>query len=64
LEGGWGVTHAKEHDFWFKEPSSGLEGSFPLVTVMNPDIVISPLDVKLAEELHSLEVLDTFCKVW
>jgi hypothetical protein len=64
LKGSWGVTYAKEHDFRFEEPSSGLEGSFLLVTVANLNIIISPSDVKFAKELHSLEVLDTFYKIW
>jgi hypothetical protein len=58
LKGSWGVTHAEEHNFWFKEPSSDLKGSFPLVTVTNSNIVISPSDIKFAEELHFLEVFN------
>jgi hypothetical protein len=64
LEGSWGVAHAKKHDVWFKEPPSGFEGSFSLVTIANPNIVIAPSDVKLAEELHALEVFNIFSKVW
>jgi hypothetical protein len=42
LRGSGGIAHAKEHDLWFKQPSSGFEGSFPLVTVADSNIVITP----------------------
>jgi hypothetical protein len=64
LKSGWRVAHAKEHDFWFKKPSSGLEGSFLLVTIANLNVIITPSDVKFAEEFHSLEVFNAFHKIW
>ena len=64
LEGCRGVAHSEKHDFWFKEPLACLEGSFPLITVANSNVVISPSYVKLAEEFHALEIFDTFCKIW
>jgi hypothetical protein len=64
LEGGWRVAHDKEHNLGFKEPSSGFEGSFPLVIVVDLNIVITLSHVKFAEELHSLEIFDAFCEIW
>lgn len=39
LEGGGGVPQAKEHHCGFEEPSIGAEGSLPLLSFLNPDIV-------------------------
>ena len=40
LESGGGIGHAKEHDSGFVESSVGNEGSFPLVTFLDLDIVM------------------------
>ena len=64
LEGGGGITHSKEHDFQLKEPSACLEGSFPLITVANLNIVVSSSDIEFTEEFHALEIFNTFSKVW
>ena len=55
---GGGVGHAKEHDSRFIESPVGNEGSFPLVTIFDLDIVISPLYVKLGEDLGIFEFVD------
>ena len=49
LECGWGVGKPKEHDCWFKKAFMGDKGGFPLVTIFDVDIVITPSDVKLGE---------------
>ena len=49
LEHGGGVGKAEEHDSGFKEAFVGDEGSFPLVTVFDLDIVIALLDVEFGE---------------
>ena len=54
LETSGQVGHPKEYYFWFKEPLLYLEGSFPFIFFADPDIVISPAYVKLAEDLHAL----------
>ena len=64
LEGGRGITHSKEHDFWFKKPSACLEGSFPLITATNSNIIVSPSYIEFTEEFHALEIFNTFCKIW
>ena len=40
LEGGRGVAQSKEPDSWFEKPFLSDEGSFPLVSFLDPNIVI------------------------
>ncbi|KAG6867443.1 hypothetical protein C0993_002707 [Termitomyces sp. T159_Od127] len=35
LEGGQAIGESKEHDEWFKQPPVGLEGSLPLISLLN-----------------------------
>ena len=55
LEGGRGISETKEHYGWLEESFVDDESSFPLMSVLNSDIVVSPLDVKFDEDFHSLE---------
>ena len=55
LESGGGVGHAEEHNCGFIESPVGNESSLPLVSVLDSDIVISPLHVKLGEDLGVFE---------
>ena len=50
LESGGGVSESEEHHGRFKKSLMGDEGSFPLVTVLDSYVVISPLDVELCED--------------
>ena len=58
LESGGGVGHAKEHNSWFIESLVDNEGSFPLVSILDSDVVISPLYVKLGEDLGIFEFVN------
>ena len=58
MKSGGRIGHAKEHDGRFIESSVGDEGGFPLVTFLNLDIVISPLYVKLGEDLGVFKFVD------
>ena len=58
LKSGGGVGNAKEHDSGFVESPVGNEGSFPLVTIFDSDIVISPSYIKLGEDLGVFEFVD------
>ena len=49
LEDGRGVGETKEHDCRFKEAFVGDQGSLPLVSVFDMNIVISPLYIKFGE---------------
>ena len=51
LKSGGRVGHAEEHYSGFIEASVGDEGGFPLVAFLDSDIVISPLYIKLGEDL-------------
>ena len=58
LKGGGGVGHAKEHNSGFVKSPVGNESSFPLVTILDSDIVISPSYVKLGEDLGVFEFVN------
>ena len=44
-----GVGKPKKHYCWLKKAFMHNEGSFPLVTIFDANIVITPMDVKLGE---------------
>ena len=58
LKGGGGIGHAEEHDSGFVKSLMGDEGGFPLVTVLDSNIVISPSYVKLGEDLGIFEFVN------
>ena len=45
------VGETKEHDFQLVQSAVGDESSFPLITFLNVDVAVSPVDVKLCEIL-------------
>ena len=49
LECGGGVTKTKEHDGRFEESFMDDEGCLPLVTVLDADVVVSPLNIEFDE---------------
>ena len=51
LEGCGGVGESEEHHGGFEEPLMGDEGGFPLVSVFDPYIVISPPNIEFGEDL-------------
>ena len=51
LEGSRAVGEAKEHNQGFEKAPIRPEGSFPLVSLFDPHIVISPSYVQLCEVL-------------
>jgi hypothetical protein len=57
LEGGWGVGKAKVHHQQLEEPSVRTEHGLPFVTFPNPDVVETPPDVELCEELGSFQLV-------
>ena len=58
LEGGGGVAQAKEHYGGFEQSFVGDEGSFPLVSISDADVVVSPPDVEFGEDLGVLYLVD------
>ena len=51
LESGGGVGKSEEHHGRFEKSFVGNEGCFPLVTVLDSYVVVSPPDVELSEDL-------------
>ena len=64
LKGGRRIGETKEHYGWFKESFMGDEGGFPLVSILDMDIVISPVDVKFGENHCSLEFIHKVRDEW
>ena len=58
LECSRGVVKTKEHDRRFKEPLVGDESHLPLVSILNVNIVVSPLNIKLGEVPGIFEFVD------
>jgi len=54
----WRIALAKEHHRWFIQPIRGSESSLPLVCLLNPNIVISPSDIKFHEVAGVFESVD------
>ena len=58
LESGGGNGKTEEHHSGFKESLMGDEGSFPLMSIFDSDIIVSPSDIKLGEDFHPLEFIN------
>ena len=52
------VTKAKEHDGGFKEAERSDECCFPLVFLLNANVVITPSNIKLHEQCGVLHIVD------
>ena len=64
LERGRGVAESEEHDCGFIGSSMADERGFPLVSLLNPNVVVSPAKVYLCEVLQSLELVDELQDEW
>ena len=64
LKGGRGIGKTKEHYGWFKESFMGNESGLPLVPVFDTDVVISPTDIELGENLCPLEFINKVRDEW
>ena len=53
-----GVGKTKEHHQRLKHSFVHLEGSFPFVTFLDSNVVISPSHIKLGKYLHILQFVD------
>ena len=58
LECGGGIGHPEEHYERLEESSVCGEGAFPLMSVLDSDVVVSPPDVEFSEEFSSLELIN------
>src|SRR5712671_608423 len=64
LEGGWGVSQAKEHDHWFEETFIGNESCLPFIASSDADIVIAPSYVKFSEQCSGSSFIDKLRNKW
>ena len=58
LGSGGEIGETEEHHSGFKESLMGDEGSFPLMSIFDLDIIVSPSDVELGEDFRPLEFID------
>jgi hypothetical protein len=56
LEGGRGVGESEEHHHWFEESSVCFECGLPLVAIVDADVIVPPVDIKLRKERRSTTV--------
>ena len=53
LESGWRICQAKEHDSRLKESLISDESGLPLVSIIDPDVIISPSNIEFGKERTS-----------
>ena len=58
LESGGGIGETEEHHRRFKESFMGDEGSLPLMSVFDLDIIVSPSDIELGEDFRPLKFIN------
>src|SRR6266404_2012134 len=58
LKGCWGIAEAKGHDKWFKQTQRCFKSSFPLVAMMDTNVVVSPTDVELGEVAGVMQLVN------
>ena len=64
LKGGRGIGEAKKYYGWFEESFMSDKSSLPLVPVFDTDVVMPPTDIKLDEDLCSLEFINEIRDEW
>ena len=58
LESRWGATKSEKHHHWFEQSKRRDEGSLPLITLFDLNVIIPPSYVKLGEERELAEIVD------
>ena len=58
LKDGRGISETEEHHSWFEESLMGNEDGFPLMSILDLDVIVSPLDIKFGEDFRPLEFVD------
>ena len=64
LEGCRGVGETKEHDRWLEESLISSESCLPLITFLDPDVIITPSDIKFGKEARVLGLVNEFLDQW
>ena len=57
LEGQWGVAEAKKHDSRFIEAKRGDKCCFPLIFLLNANVIITPSHIELGEKGEIFHVI-------
>ena len=60
MEHGGSIAECEEHDGGFKESHGGNESSFPLILLLDVNVVISQMNVEFGEQGGFLHVIDEF----
>ena len=58
LESWWGIAETEKHDCGFIEAEGSDEHSFPLIFLLNANVVVTLLYIKLGVEGGVLHVID------
>ena len=69
LKSGQGVCESEKHNHWFEQAAICFEGCFPLVSIANAYVIVSPSDIQLREEcqsatMHSRESIHQLLYQW
>ena len=54
----WGATKSKKHHRWFEQSKRCDEGSLPLITLLDSNVIIPPLYVELGKERKLAKIVD------
>jgi len=58
LKGGGGVSKSKEHHLRFEQASAGGECGLPFISSFDANVVVTPSDVKLSENMSLMKTID------
>ena len=58
LECRWGAAKPEKHYCWFEQSKRCDEGSLPLITLFDSNVIISPSYIKLGEERELAEIVN------
>ena len=64
LKGGRTIGETKEHNQGFEKSSVCVEGSLPLITFLDVDIVVPPLDIEFGEVPRTSESVNEVGDEW
>ena len=64
LKGGGTICETKEHYQEFEEPMACSECSLLLIAFLHANILITPLNIQLCEDLHTAKLIDKVGDEW
>jgi hypothetical protein len=54
------ICETKEHNKWFIEAAVGYKGGFPLVSLLDADIIVAPAHVQRCKVMGALQLVNHF----